>query len=144
MSEVNEHSSLWDANADMSTLSKALVIHHGSEISFDIFQFGCSRKVCFCTLGTSAPLQTKNGRSAFLQNAKALQNLLSKPRLMLGGAEYVEVLVPHLQHHPKKTLDEQVGEFADDSGDDGVSRRAGSRRKATYSVMNDSRQVHTL
>lgn len=60
---------------------------------------------------------------------------------MLGGAEYVEVLVPPLQHHPKKTLDEQVGEFADDSGDDGVSRRAGSRRKATYSVMNDSRQV---
>jgi len=52
-----------------------------------------------------------------------------------GGPEYVEILVPVLPNQPKKNLEEQAVELLDDSGDDGVTKRAGTRRKATFSIV---------
>lgn len=83
-----------------------------------------------------APLRTQSGQNEFLQKTSALQNLLSNPRLMLGGGpEYVEILVPLLPNKPKKNPEEQAVELIDDSGDDGVTKRAGTRRKATFSIV---------
>lgn len=103
------------------------------------FRLTCSRKICYCTLGMPAPLRTEDGQNEFLQKTSALQKLLSNPRLMLGGGqEYVEILVPALLNQPKKNPDDQAFELVDDSGDDGVTKRAGTRRKATFSIVGSA------
>ncbi|KAG0598525.1 hypothetical protein M758_12G081400 [Ceratodon purpureus] len=100
--------------------------------------FTC-RKICSCTLGMPAPLRTQSGQHEFLQKTSALQNLLANPRLMLGGGpEYVEILVPPLPNQPKKNLEDQGAEPLDDSGDDGLTKRAGTRRKATFSIVSQA------
>ncbi|XP_024383481.1 uncharacterized protein [Physcomitrium patens] len=97
--------------------------------------FTC-RKICYCTLGTPAPLRAQSGQNEFLRRTAALQKLVSNPRLMLGGGpEYVEITVPPLPNQPKKNLEEPTIEQLDDSGDDGVTKRAGTRRKATFSIV---------
>jgi len=83
-----------------------------------------------------APLRTQSGHNEFLQKTSALQDLLSNPRLVLGGGpEYVEIMVPVLANQSKKIPEEQAVEIIDDSGDDGVTKRAGTRRKATFSIV---------
>lgn len=100
--------------------------------------FTC-RKICYCTFGMPAPLRTQSGQNEFLQRTSALQNLLANPRLMLGGGpEYVEIVVPPLPNQPKKNLEDQGVEPLDDSGDDGLTKRAGTRRKATFSIVGQA------
>lgn len=83
-----------------------------------------------------APLRTQSGQDEFLQKTSALQKLLSNPRLMLGGGpEYIEIPVPLLPNQPKKNPEDQAVELVDDSGDDGVTKRGGTRRKATFSIV---------
>lgn len=55
-----------------------------------------------------------------------------------GGPEYVEIVVPPLPNQPKKNLEDQGVEPLDDSGDDGLTKRAGTRRKATFSIVGQA------
>ncbi|KAL2649967.1 hypothetical protein R1flu_018095 [Riccia fluitans] len=103
--------------------------------------FTC-RKICFCILGTPAVLQSLEAKQSLLQNAKALENLLTNPRVY-GGETTVDVLVPRLSKESKKRKQKTVGPQVEaESGEDaflGSSKKGVIRKKVTVSsVLQDA------
>eukprot|EP01018_Ginkgo_biloba_P032758 Gb_08461 [translate_table: standard] len=101
------------------------------------------QKICYCTLGFSEPLQTQEGRQAFLDDITRLEKLLSNPGLLVaGGRETVEVLVPRISKDfkPKKKNQAFLGGLAqdDDDVDERLStqtKQAAMRKRATLASL---------
>ncbi|KAH7295850.1 hypothetical protein KP509_27G068500 [Ceratopteris richardii] len=96
------------------------------------------RRICFCTPGTPAPLVTRQGRDAFLQDVAELEKLLAKPAfLAAGGEETVEVLVPRLSRDLKNKKGKYgIGQGGVESGEDTpISKKAIMRKKATMAAI---------
>lgn len=97
------------------------------------------QKICYCTLGFPGPLQTYQGKRAFLDEVDRLEVLLSNPELLAaGGRETVEVLVPRISISRRdyttstKKIYGGVGD-ADDDRDDRLSmqtKQMAMRKKA--------------
>lgn len=103
------------------------------------------QKICYCTLGFPGPLQSYQGKRAFLEEVDRLEVLLSNPELLAaGGRETVEVLVPKVSISRRdyttssKKSHGGVGD-ADDDRDDRLSTQtkqmAMRRRAATLASL---------